>query len=86
MSEIKKVLIIANGLKEESRAVSKEISSFFEERNIAVSTVFTLSNDEEIRIDDDISLVCSLGGDGTVLYAARMVHERGLPILPVKAF
>ncbi|HIV98174.1 MAG TPA: NAD(+)/NADH kinase [Candidatus Ornithospirochaeta avicola] len=83
MSEIKKVLIIANGLKEESRAVSKEISSFFEERNIAVSTVFTLSNDEEIRIDDDISLVCSLGGDGTVLYAARMVHEKGLPILPV---
>lgn len=77
------VLIIANGIKKESIPLSREIEAYLDSVNIKHSTLMTMSTSDDVIIPYSTDLVISLGGDGTVLYVARKVHELGLPILPV---
>ncbi len=77
------VLIIANGSKNESTAEAEKIAAFLGERNIKATVISTLSFDDSVTVPIDTDLVITLGGDGTVLYAARAVYELGIPILPV---
>lgn len=77
------VLIIANGIKKESIPLSREIEAYLDSVNIKHSTLMTMSTSDDVRIPYSTDLVISLGGDGTVLYVARKVHDLGLPILPV---
>ena len=77
------VLIIANGVKKESMPLSREIEDYLDEHQIRHSTIMTMSTSDDISIPYSTDFVISLGGDGTVLYVARKVHELGLPILPV---
>ena len=81
--DLKKVVIIANIKKEEARVLSAEMQDYFLERNVSVEVIRTVSNEDNVLIPNDTDLVISLGGDGTVLYVARKVHDLGLPILPV---
>ena len=83
MNKLDKVVIIANNKKEEARILSAEMEEYFSARDIDVSTIKTVSNEDNVIIPHDTDLVISLGGDGTVLYVARKVHDLGLPILPV---
>ena len=80
---ISSVLIIANGVKKGASALSKEIGEYIKSLGISVSTICTKSGEEELSIPVKTDLVITLGGDGTVLYAARAVNEMGIPILPV---
>ncbi len=80
---IKNVLIIANSSKKESGCESEEIVRYLRDENIHAETVSTESFSDSVNIPIDTDLVITLGGDGTVLYAARAVHEMGIPILPV---
>lgn len=80
---IKNVLIIANNSKKESGCESEEIVRYLRDENIHAETVSTESFSDSVNIPIDTDLVITLGGDGTVLYAARAVHEMGIPILPV---
>ena len=77
------VLIISNGVKKESYLLSSEIESYMKEKNIKCQSLVTFSDSDDIKIPYSADFVISLGGDGTVLYVARKVHELGLPILPV---
>lgn len=77
------VLIIANGIKKESIPLSREIEAYLDSVNIKHSTLMTMSTSDDVIIPYSTDLVISLGGDGTVLYVARKVHDLGLPILPV---
>ena len=77
------VLIIANGIKKESIPLSREIEAYLDLVNIKHSTLMTMSTSDDVIIPYSTDLVISLGGDGTVLYVARKVHDLGLPILPV---
>lgn len=77
------VLIIANGIKKESILLSREIEAYLDSVNIKHSTLMTMSTSDDVIIPYSTDLVISLGGDGTVLYVARKVHDLGLPILPV---
>ena len=77
------VLIIANGIKKESIPLSREIEAYLDSVNIKHSTLMTMSTSDDLIIPYSTDLVISLGGDGTVLYVARKVHDLGLPILPV---
>lgn len=77
------VLIIANGIKKESIPLSREIETYLDSVNIKHSTLMTMSTSDDVIIPYSTDLVISLGGDGTVLYVARKVHDLGLPILPV---
>ena len=79
---MKKALIVINTNKEASVLLSHKISSFLEERGISVS----LLNFEGINIDysfKGFDFVITLGGDGTVLYAARNAVEYDIPVFPV---
>ncbi len=80
---ISRALIIANGLKTESSDLADEIISYLEKKGIVSYIVSTRSGEDHMQIPMSVDLVITLGGDGTVLYAARAVHELGIPILPV---
>ena len=80
---VSRVFIIANGMKEESRELSERIIHYLESHGIEGHVVSTHSNEDELSVPMNTDLVITLGGDGTVLYAARAVNEMGIPILPV---
>ena len=80
---ISRVLIIANGTKSESLVLADEIISFLDKQGIGSFLVSTRSCSEKLSVPLTTDLVITLGGDGTVLYAARAVHDLGIPILPV---
>ena len=77
------ILIISNGSKKESAVLARDMEAYFDSLSIRHSSVMTMSTDDDISIPYSTDFVVSLGGDGTVLYVARKVHELGLPILPV---
>ena len=77
------ILIISNGSKKESAVLARDMEAYFDSLSIRHPSVMTMSTDADISIPYSTDFVVSLGGDGTVLYVARKVHELGLPILPV---
>ena len=81
--EIRNVVIIANLWKNDSLAVAREMRTYLEQRGIEC-TVYEVENlDELIEISIRTDLLVSVGGDGTVLYCARLVQDLGIPILAV---
>lgn len=80
---VSSVFIIANGLKKESQELSAEILEYLGKRGISGKLVSTKSDEDVLDVPGSTDLVITLGGDGTVLYAARAVNEMGIPILPV---
>lgn len=81
--KIERVLIIANSTKPESDAISRDMTEYFEKRNIKSRVIYSSLEDDNISIERDTDLIVTLGGDGTVLYASHFVAEEGIPILPV---
>ncbi len=79
---LRNVLIIANYQKTEAEPLALRIRDFLEERNIA-SDIFGFSGKAELNCNKPYELAITLGGDGTVLFAARSLAPLGIPILPV---
>ncbi len=79
---MKKALIIINVSKEESMTLAQEIARYLEKKGIQHDF---LSFDGFVDNTDfkGYDFVVSLGGDGTVLYAARNASKYGLPVFPV---
>ncbi len=79
---MKKALIIINVSKDESITLAKEIASYLKKKDVAYDF---LSFDGFVDNTDfkGYDFVISLGGDGTVLYAARNSSKYGLPVFPV---
>ena len=79
---MKKALIIINVSKDESMTLAKEIASYLKKKDVAYDF---LSFDGFVDNTDfkGYDFVISLGGDGTVLYAARHSSKYGLPVFPV---
>lgn len=67
---ITRVALVAHGGKEASTRVGGEISAFLGARGVAVG-------------DRDPDIVLSLGGDGTMLRAARLAHAADAPLLGI---
>lgn len=79
---MKKCLIVVNTSKEKSTALSKVISAFLLEKGISVSVFnFDGFSDENPATGSDF--VITLGGDGTVLFAARNCAALGIPVFPI---
>ena len=82
MPEIKRALLIVNLHKENAPILAEKITGELGRKNIEV-TAFTYEGTSEPDLSAGYDLCFSLGGDGTVLYAARTVAPRGTPILPI---
>ena len=79
---MKNCLIVANTSKGESKQVASQISEFLFKRNIETSIFyFDGFSKENPFVKKDF--VITLGGDGTVLFAARGCAPLGIPVFPV---
>lgn len=79
---IKKVLIIINTSKDESKSLAKDIAEFLEDKGYVIAFFDFDGFCPNITIKD-YSFVVTLGGDGTVLYAARNCVQNEIPVFPV---
>lgn len=79
---MKKALLIINVSKDESTTLAQEIARYLEKKGIKAEF---LSFDGFVDNTDfnGFDFVISLGGDGTVLYAARNATKIGIPVFPV---
>ena len=79
---MKKVLIIVNISKNESLSLSKQITEFLNSRGIECDSL-SFDGFNQNTPFKDYEFVITLGGDGTVLYAARNCVEYDVPVFPV---
>jgi NAD+ kinase len=82
MGDIKKVLLMVNPHKANAQVLAEEITRQFVRRNIKVHTCI-LDRGQRCPDKDGYDMAFSLGGDGTVLFTARIMAPLGVPILPV---
>lgn len=81
--QVSSVLIIANTGKPESKPLAKEMADYLVARGIACQSFLYEGVATEIPLEHDIDLAMTLGGDGTVLFASRVLAAAAVPILPV---
>ncbi len=77
-----KCLIIANTYKNESLQLADEIKNFLKERNIK-SIILPYSGNTSVTDMENVSFAISLGGDGTVLFAARLCAPHKIPVFAI---
>ncbi|MDR2630071.1 MAG: NAD(+)/NADH kinase [Spirochaetaceae bacterium] len=82
MPEIKRALLIINLHKMNAQILAEEITRELHRRNIEVASL-AYEGIPEFKHQTPYDICFSLGGDGTVLYAARTVAPQGTPILPI---
>lgn len=79
---MKKALILINVSKVESITLSKEISDFLKEKGIDTD-FFSYDGFCEDFPFNSFDFVVTLGGDGSVLFAARNSVKHNIPLFPV---
>ena len=83
MHTIRSVLIIANTGKPDAERLSTEMERFFSDQGIACTAFRYTGVAHSIPIENGYDLAITLGGDGTVLFASRVLAAHDVPILPV---
>jgi len=79
---MKKCLIIVNTEKEKSTSLAKDIASFLESLGIECG-FFHFDGFSKKNPVKGYDFVITLGGDGTVLFAARCCSKYRIPVFPV---
>jgi len=79
---IEHALLIVNLHKESSRSLMSEIESSLHADGCEVHVCAFEGKPDRIP-DFKYDIAFSLGGDGTVLYAARCMAKRGVPVVPI---
>jgi NAD+ kinase len=82
MAEIKRALLFINLHKMNARVLAGEMIRELEKRNVETDS-FTFEGKGDFAREGGYDIALSLGGDGTVLFTARAMAPRGVPILPV---
>ncbi|GHV65039.1 NAD kinase [Spirochaetia bacterium] len=82
MAEPKRALLFINLHKPDAKTIAEEIRIELEKRRIR-TRFFTFEEKYDFKQDDPYDVAFSLGGDGTVLYAARAMAPLGVPIIPI---
>lgn len=83
MSESKSTLIFANLNKDDAGHAAQIVQAELEQNGWHTEILAFRGSISEYPDFDRYSLIVSLGGDGTLLYAARFAGPRGIPILPI---
>jgi NAD+ kinase len=78
-----RILIIANLEKESAQSVADSLAVAFSDLGVASKRYFYRGDPDGPPNAEGTDLVVSLGGDGTVLYAARVAAPLGISILPI---
>ncbi|MBL8968426.1 MAG: NAD(+)/NADH kinase [Spirochaetaceae bacterium] len=78
----RKVLIIANLMKDDAAGVAKEMASHLATLGVDAEIYAFSGPPGPYPSTEGLDLVVSLGGDGTVLFAARTAASAGIPIMP----
>ncbi|MDR1930030.1 MAG: NAD(+)/NADH kinase, partial [Treponema sp.] len=82
MAEVKRALLFVNIHKPEAGKLADEIKR--ELGALGIETAFYPFGDHSAAFPvTGFDVAMSLGGDGTVLYTARVVSPQGIPILPI---
>jgi len=79
---VRSAILLVNLHKENAKSAAAEISRELEKRGVAV-TVFAFDGHPGSSPQGIWDIAFSLGGDGTVLYTARIMASAGTPILPL---
>lgn len=79
---VQRILIIANLLKNDAESLVTSITDYLRAKGYSV-TVFSFRGKPPHYTMEPFDLAFSLGGDGTVLFSARLLSEQGVPILPI---
>ncbi len=82
MAEVKSVFLITNLSKKKADELRSDICEFLQERKIRVFE-HSFTGEPEPVAPHQADLVIVLGGDGTVLYSARLCAGMAMPILAV---
>lgn len=80
--QIKKTLVVVNSFKEESKSLGAEIQDYLRGLGIAAD-IFVFNGFSEQYPFYGYDFVITMGGDGTVLFAARGCAPFKIPIFPV---
>ena len=80
--KVKKSLIVVNSFKEESKSLGNEILKYLEGLGIRTD-IFLFNGFSEQYPFYGYDFVITMGGDGTVLFAARGCAPLGIPIFPI---
>jgi NAD+ kinase len=79
---MKKCLIVINTHKEESKFLGTEMAGWLHQKEIE-SSFYQFNGFSTENPFDGYDFVVTLGGDGTVLFAARGCASLGIPVFPV---
>ena len=79
---MRKCIIVINKFRETAFKIADDIASFLERNDVAVSRTVFGSQQEKCDFSC-YDFAITLGGDGTVLYAARKCAPLGIPVFPV---
>lgn len=86
---MKKVCVISNDFKDKDLVITKRITTFLDERGCETEVVMTKWDYETEKwtkpegIPEDAECILVLGGDGTLLQAARHSYGMNIPLLGV---
>jgi NAD+ kinase len=80
---MRRIGVVYNPFSEPSTRISVEVAEWLRERKIEVWRGVSHEGREEPQVLEGLDLLIALGGDGTVLRAARLAIPRGIPVLPV---
>jgi NAD+ kinase len=82
MAGVKRALLFVNFHKADARTLADEIKTELGRLGIE-PVVYSFEDTAAFSPESGFDIAVSLGGDGTVLYTARVVSPYGIPILPV---
>jgi NAD+ kinase len=81
---INKAVLVVNSGKGEAETLLGEVTDYLRNEGVAVTVVPLAPRDSATpRVDDDTDFAVTLGGDGTLLYGARLLAGMNVPILAV---
>ena len=80
---ISRVVILVNLQKGDARSFAQDIGTYLDQLGIDHHTYLMADAQESLPIHADTDLAICLGGDGTVLSCARLLHPFGIPMLAV---